>query len=43
MGAMIGETAVIGNNVTIYQGVTLAGMGKDTQQFTIMLLLYRMQ
>ncbi len=27
---VIGETAVIGNNVTIYQGATLGGTGKDT-------------
>lgn len=28
-GVVIGETAVIGNNVIIYQGVTLGGTGKD--------------
>ena len=28
-GVVIGETAVIGNNVTIYQGATLGGTGKD--------------
>ena len=28
-GVVIGETAVIGDNVTIYQGVTLGGTGKD--------------
>lgn len=28
-GVIIGETAVIGNNVTIYQGVTLGGTGKE--------------
>ncbi len=28
-GVVIGETAVIGNNCTIYQGVTLGGTGKD--------------
>lgn len=28
-GVVIGETAVIGNDVTIYQGVTLGGTGKD--------------
>lgn len=28
MGVVIGETAVVGNNVTIYQGVTLGGTGK---------------
>lgn len=29
MGVVIGETAVIGDNCTIYQGVTLGGTGKD--------------
>lgn len=29
MGVVIGETSVIGNYVTIYQGVTLGGTGKD--------------
>jgi len=29
MGVVIGETAEIGNNCTIYQGVTLGGTGKD--------------
>lgn len=29
-GVVIGETAVVGNNVTIYHGVTLGGTGKDT-------------
>ena len=29
-GVVIGETAEIGNNVTIYQGVTLGGTGKHT-------------
>lgn len=28
-GVVIGETVEIGNNVTIYQGVTLGGTGKD--------------
>ncbi len=28
-GVIIGETAVVGNNVTIYQGVTLGGNGKE--------------
>lgn len=28
-GVIIGETAVIGDNVTIYQGVTLGGTGKE--------------
>lgn len=30
MGVVIGETAVIGDNVTLYQGVTLGGTGKET-------------
>ena len=30
MGVVIGETAEIGDNVTIYQGVTLGGTGKET-------------
>ncbi len=30
MGVVIGETTVIGNNVTLYQGVTLGGAGKET-------------
>lgn len=30
MGVVIGETAEIGNNCTLYQGVTLGGTGKDT-------------
>lgn len=29
MGVVIGETCNIGNNVTIYQGVTLGGTGKE--------------
>jgi serine O-acetyltransferase len=29
MGVVIGETAVVGDNVTIFQGVTLGGTGKD--------------
>lgn len=29
MAVVIGETAVVGNDVTIYQGVTLGGTGKD--------------
>lgn len=28
-GVVIGETAVLGDNVTIYQGVTLGGTGKE--------------
>lgn len=30
MGVVIGETTIIGDEVTIYQGVTLGGTGKDT-------------
>lgn len=30
MGVVIGETAVVGDDCTIYQGVTLGGTGKDT-------------
>lgn len=30
MGVVIGETTIIGDNVTIYQGVTLGGTGKET-------------
>ena len=29
MGVVIGETAVVGNNCLLYQGVTLGGTGKD--------------
>lgn len=29
IGVIIGETAQIGNNVTLYQGVTLGGTGKE--------------
>jgi serine O-acetyltransferase len=29
-GVVVGETAIIGDNVTLYQGVTLGGTGKDT-------------
>ncbi len=29
-GVIIGETAVVGDNVTLYQGVTLGGTGKET-------------
>ena len=28
-GVVIGETTIIGNNVTMYQGVTLGGTGKE--------------
>ncbi len=30
MGVVIGETTVIGDDVTLYQGVTLGGTGKET-------------
>lgn len=30
MGIVIGETAIIGDDCTIYHGVTLGGTGKDT-------------
>lgn len=30
MGVVIGETCEIGNNVTLYQGVTLGGTGKES-------------
>ena len=29
MGVVIGETSVIGDDVTLYQGVTLGGTGKE--------------
>lgn len=29
-GVIIGETTVVGDNVTLYQGVTLGGTGKET-------------
>ncbi|MDR2673112.1 MAG: serine O-acetyltransferase [Coriobacteriales bacterium] len=29
MGVIVGETAVVGNDVTIFQGVTLGGTGKE--------------
>ena len=29
MGVVIGETTVVGDNVTLYQGVTLGGTGKE--------------
>ena len=32
MGIVIGETATIGNNCTIYHGVTLGGTGKETMK-----------
>ena len=30
MGVVIGETSIVGNDVTLYQGVTLGGTGKET-------------
>lgn len=30
MGVVVGETAEVGDNVTLYHGVTLGGTGKDT-------------
>jgi len=30
MGVVIGETTIVGDNVTLYQGVTLGGTGKET-------------
>ena len=30
MGTVIGETAIVGDNVLLYQGVTLGGTGKET-------------
>ena len=30
MGVVVGETTIIGNNVTLFQGVTLGGTGKET-------------
>ena len=29
MGVVIGETAILGDNITLYQGVTLGGTGKE--------------
>lgn len=29
MGVVIGETSIVGHNVTLYQGVTLGGTGKE--------------
>jgi serine O-acetyltransferase len=30
MGVVIGETSIVGDGVTLYQGVTLGGTGKET-------------
>ncbi len=35
MGVVIGETCEIGDNVTIYQGVTLGGTGKERERGTL--------
>ena len=32
LGVVIGETAIVGDDVTLYQGVTLGGTGKDQGQ-----------
>ena len=32
MGVVIGETATVGNNCTIYHNVTLGGTGKDSKK-----------
>ncbi len=32
MGVVIGETAIVGDNVTIYHGVTLGGTGNDSHK-----------
>jgi serine O-acetyltransferase len=29
-GVVVGETSIVGNNVTLFQGVTLGGTGKET-------------
>lgn len=30
MGVVVGETSIVGDNVTLFQGVTLGGTGKET-------------
>ena len=35
MGLVIGETAELGSNVTLYQGVTLGGTGKEKGSFKV--------
>ena len=32
MGVVIGETAIIGDDVLVYQGVTLGGSGKEKKK-----------
>lgn len=39
MGVVIGETAEIGDNVTIYQGATLGGTGKEKVKDTLPLAM----
>ena len=39
MGVVIGETCTIGDNVTIYQGVTLGGTGKEKGNVTLILAI----
>ena len=39
MGVVIGETCTIGDNVTIYQGVTLGGTGKEKENVTLILAI----
>ncbi len=45
MGVVIGETAIVGEDVTLYQGVTLGGTGKEqaaeARRFWATLLLER--
>ncbi len=39
MGVVIGETCTIGDNVTIYQGVTLGGTGKEKESAILILVI----
>ena len=39
MGIVIGETTVIGNNVTIYQGVTLGGTKSEKKKDILLFLI----
>ena len=39
MGVVIGETCTIGDNVTIYQGVTLGGTGKEKGNAILILVI----
>lgn len=36
---VIGETAIIGDNVTLYQGVTLGGTGKSREKDILQLVI----